>query len=67
MAGPHWTEREKCHKTKISEFECDEESLYAQSNKKLLVLNTSWIEGEARFNVVEGDVIVGTDEIPLAS
>lgn len=42
--------------TKISAFGCDEESLYAQSNKKQLVLNTSWIEGEAPFNVVESDL-----------
>lgn len=46
----------KCHKTKISEFGHDEESLYAQSNKSSLCLNASWVEGEALCNVTEWDV-----------
>jgi len=47
----------KCHKTKISELGHDEENLYIHSNKRQLVLDTSWIEGEALLNVTERDVV----------
>lgn len=58
MAGPHWTERESATRQKYQSFGRDEESLYAQGNKKQLVLNTSWIEGEADVS------LEGRDEIP---
>lgn len=58
MAGPHWTERESATRQKYQSLDVMKKAFMLRVNKKQLVLNTSWIEGEAprSFNVAEGDV-----------